>query len=75
MLHSINWPNFIALLSLFFEKSGNIFIVIICYQSCFLNLPQHTYQGAFLREEAKKHIHQNAFIESDKANLWTLMNL
>ena len=33
-LCSINWPNFIVLLSLLFEISGKMFIVIVCVSDC-----------------------------------------
>ena len=34
MLHSINWPNFIVLLSLLLEILGNMCITIICKPGC-----------------------------------------
>ena len=34
MLYSINWPNFIFWLPLFFEILGNKCIAIICYPGC-----------------------------------------
>ena len=34
MLYSINWPNFIAWLSLFLETLGNMCIAIVCYPGC-----------------------------------------
>ena len=34
MLHSINWPNFIAWLCLLFEILGNMCIAIVCQPGC-----------------------------------------
>ena len=34
MLHSINWPNFIAKLPLLLEILGNMCIAIVCYPGC-----------------------------------------
>ena len=34
ILHSINWPNFIAWLPLLLEILGNMYITTVCYPGC-----------------------------------------